>query len=246
MRTSAMKGSKRQPSWGPHGALRTTGIGVTGRILYHPHFTELETEAQFNYLPAIQASRTHLSSPRRAGCVWGCHPSPGGPVGQPLAHVLCSLPESGPHPGGGRGRAWAPAVEGGETLSEARLASRQHQSWMAPERLPHPSLPCRGASGSPGASLSMGAGTQRPPLQIWGLEPRDPHCRSGGWNPETPTPDLGAGTQGPPLQIWGLEPRDPHCRCGDWNPGTPTAGLAAGAEDGHLCSTGQLVPPPLY
>ena len=113
MRTSAMKGSKRQPSWGPHGALRTTGIGVTGRILYHPHFTELETEAQFNYLPAIQASRTHLSSPRRAGCVWGCHPSPGGPVGQPLAYVLCSLPESGPHPGGGRGRAWAAAVEGG-------------------------------------------------------------------------------------------------------------------------------------
>ena len=215
MQTSALKGSKCQHSWGPHGALRTTGIRVTGRILYHPRFTELETEAQFNYLPAIQASRTHLRSPRRAGCVavGGVTP-PGGPVGQPLAHVLCSLPESGPHPGGGRGRAWAPAVEGGETLSEASLASRRHQSRMAPESLPHPSLPCRGASGSPGASLSMGAGTQGPTLQIWGLEPRNPYSRSGGWNPGTPTADLGAGTQGPPLQIWGLEPRDPRCRSG--------------------------------
>ena len=151
-------------------------------------------------------------------------------MGQPLAHVLCSLPESGPHPGGGRGRAWAPAVEGGETLSEASLASRRHQSRMAPESLPHPSLPCQGASGSPGASLSMGAGTQGPTLQIWGLEPRNPYSRSGDWNPGTPTPDLGTGTQGPPLQILGLEPRNTYSRSGGWNPGTPTADLGTGTQ----------------
>ena len=130
-------------------------------------------------------------------------------MGQPLAHVLCSLPESGPHPGGGRGWAQAPSVEGGETLSEASLASQRHQSRMAPEGCLIPAC----LVGEQVACLG--------PVSAWGLEPRDPHCRSEGWNPGNPTPDLGAGTQGPPLQIWGPEPNDPHSRSGGWNPATP-------------------------
>lgn len=195
MHASALKGSKQQPSWGPHGVLRTTGIRVTAESCITPAL--LSWELRHNLMTSL---RSRLQGHTRAPHAGPGGPLPGRPVGQPLAHVLCSLPESEPYPGGGRGWAQAPAVEGGETLSEASLASRRHQSQMAPEGLPHPILPCRGASGSLGATVSA-----------WLLEPRDPHCRSGGWNP-----------------------------------GTPTADLATGAEDGHLCSTGPLLPPPLY
>ena len=170
--------------------LRTTGIRVTAEsCITH---ALLSWNLKHNLMTSL---RSRLQEHTRAPHAGPGGPLPGRPVGQPLAHVLCSLPESGPHPGEGRGWAQAPAMEGGETLSEASLASRRHQSRMAPGGLPHPSLPCRGASGSLGPQSQHGGWNPGTPTADLGAEPRDPHCRSGGWNPGTPTADLASGAE---------------------------------------------------